>query len=187
MTKGFRPVRGGVTIDLDADEVEVLRSMAALVLDLVEPPPERDEFESIVGIGTSSTRPDDPVLARLFPDAYSDDAESAGDFRRYTEDGLRRHKRENAQAVAAALPPRGGGRITLDLGDAHAWLKALNDVRLVLGTRLGVEEETFEAYLRGEYTVPESEAVAMHVYDWLGGLQETLVQALFGAGSKGRR
>ncbi|WP_067973055.1 DUF2017 domain-containing protein [Nocardiopsis trehalosi] len=181
MTHGFRAVRGGVAADLDADEAAVLRSMAALMLDLVEPPEPQDDLAAMVGIGASSEKPDDPVLARLFPDAYSDDGEAAGDFRRYTEDDLRRHKRDNAQAVLAALP-KGGGRVTLDLGDAHAWLKTLNDVRLTLGTRLGLDEDTYDAYQRGTLRPEPQDAARLAVYDWLGGLQETLVDALFGAG-----
>ncbi len=107
MTIGFRPAHGGgVTIVLDADEVAVLRSMTALVLELVEPPEPKDEFSELVGIGGSSEKSDDPVLARLFPDAYNDDDEAAGDFRRYTEDGLRRNKRENAETLLGGCRSR---------------------------------------------------------------------------------
>ncbi|MDA8370457.1 MAG: DUF2017 domain-containing protein [Nocardiopsaceae bacterium] len=184
MTSGFRSVRGGVAINLNADEAAVLRSMAALVLDIVEPPAAKDAFEELVGIGGNSEAPEDPVLARLFPDAYGDDPEAAGDFRRYTEDSLKRHKRENAEAMLSALPER-GGKIVLGKEDAHAWLKSLNDVRLALGTRLGVDEESYEAYLRGEKRFDSDDTAALHIYDWLGGLQETLVHALFGVNRRG--
>ncbi|CAM3849006.1 DUF2017 domain-containing protein [Nocardiopsis rhodophaea] len=177
MTKGFRPESGGVAIDLDADESAVLRSMAALLLDMVEAPEPRGELAELVGIGGNSEKPDDPVLARLFPDAYGDDTEASGDFRRYTEDDLRLHKRKNAQTMLAELPAV-GGTLHLDLGDAHAWMKAINDVRLALGTRLGVDEETYAREERGE--LDEGDAAALHIYDWLGSLQESLVQSLFG-------
>ncbi|ASU85261.1 DUF2017 domain-containing protein [Nocardiopsis gilva YIM 90087] len=178
MTKGFRPDSSGVAIDLDADESAVLRSMAALLLDMVEAPEPQDELAELVGIGGSAEKPDDPVLARLFPDAYREDTEAAGDFRRYTEDDLRLHKRENARTMLAELPVA-GGTLHLDLGDAHAWMKAINDVRLALGTRLGVDEQTYAEEERGE--LDEGDAAALHIYDWLGGLQESLVQSLFGA------
>ncbi|GAB3446160.1 DUF2017 domain-containing protein [Streptomonospora sediminis] len=169
-----------MAIDLSSDDAEILRAMAGLVLELVEPPPEKDEFERILGIGDSTEKPDDPVLARLFPDAYSGDhADASGDFRRFTEDTLREHKRENARSLMDALPASGGGRIELDRAGAHAWLKSLNDVRLALGTRMGIDQEAHDAYLRGEAAVPEADATAMHLYDWLGVLQESLVQALF--------
>ncbi|QBI52901.1 DUF2017 domain-containing protein [Streptomonospora litoralis] len=186
MTRGFRAVGGGVAVDLDSDEAEILRAMAALVLEMVEAPPEKDEFERILGIGESTETPEDPVLARLLPDAYSgDDADLSGEFRRFTEDGLRLHKRENAQSLMDALPASGGGRVELDPAGGHAWLKSLNDVRLTLGTRLGIDEETQDAYMRGEDAVPEADATAMHLYAWLGELQETLVEALFEAGPEG--
>ncbi|WP_017558336.1 DUF2017 domain-containing protein [Nocardiopsis baichengensis] len=180
MTDGFRAVRGGVRIRLDRDEAAVLRSMAALVLELVDPPEDGgDPLEALVGIGGASRTPEDPVLARLLPDAYTGDREAAGDFRRYTEGDLRRHKRENAEAVMAGLEGLGpgGGELVLDTGDAHAWLKALNDVRLALGTRLGVEEDGGATRVRAEAA---SDRAALGVYEWLGRLQETLVQALMG-------
>lgn len=178
MTFGFRPTGdGGVTVELDSDEVAVLRSMANLVLELVEPPPAKDEFGELVGIGGNDQKSDDPVLARLFPDAYSDDNEAASDFRRYTEDELRQGKRANAETILGALP-EANGRITLGPQDAHAWMKALNDVRLALGTRLGVTEENYDTLVQGD----DSRSAALHLYDWLGGLQESLVQALFQAG-----
>ncbi|TDQ44579.1 DUF2017 domain-containing protein [Actinorugispora endophytica] len=178
MTTGFHSApRGGVRIEVDSGEASLLRSMAALVLQLVEAPEPQDEFAALIGIGANSTRPEDPVLARLFPDAYTEDALAAGDFRRYTEDGLRRHKRENAQLVFDGIPA-GGGEITLDLADAHSWLKLLTDVRLSLGTRLGIEDEADLEALRQRLRGDESLASAAHIYEWLTHLQESLVQAL---------
>lgn len=187
MTNGFRRgPKGVVLIDLTADEAAVLRSMAALVLELVEEPEEQDEFASMVGIGTSTETPEDPVLARLFPDAYGEDAKAASDFRRYTEDDLRRHKRENAQSMLESIPadvPGSECLIELDLADAHAWMKGLNDVRLALGTRLGVSEETeqdIDALLTGARGVDHPDAAALHIFGWLGGVQESLVLAIQG-------
>ncbi|MDA2804535.1 DUF2017 domain-containing protein [Nocardiopsis suaedae] len=181
MTDGFRAVRGGVSIRLDRDEAAVLRSMAGLVLELVEPPEGGgDPLEALVGLSGAADAPDapeDPVLARLLPDAYGGDREASGEFRRYTEGDLRRHKRENAEAVISGLSGLGpdGGELVLDTGDAHAWLKALNDVRLALGTRLGVEEDGGETRVRAD---GPADRAALSVYEWLGGVQETLVQAL---------
>ncbi|MBB4933687.1 hypothetical protein F4561_004507 [Lipingzhangella halophila] len=180
MTFGFRPTRdGGVTVKLDAEEVAVLRSMANLVLELVEPPPPKDEFAELVGIGTNEQKSDDPVLARLFPDAYNDDNEAAGDFRRYTEDSLREGKRANAETLLGSLP-ESKGRITLGPDDAHAWMKSLNDIRLALGTRLEVSEEGSGSFARGN----DSGSAALHLYDWLGALQESLVETLFRTGPR---
>lgn len=178
MTDGFRAVRGGVSIRLDRDEAAVLRSMAGLVLELVDPPEDGgDPLEALVGISGAADTPEDPVLARLLPDAYGGDREAAGEFRRYTEGDLRRHKRENAETMISGLSGLGpgGGELVLDTGDAHAWLKALNDVRLALGTRLGVEEDGGHTRVRAD---GRADRAALSVYEWLGGVQETLVQAL---------
>ena len=119
--------------------------------------------------------PDDPVLARLLPDGYRDDPEAAGEFRRYTESGLRSAKQQVAQEVLDTLPDA-GGRIQLTQDQAVAWLKALNDVRLALGVRLGVTDEFEEQW--GRLGQDDPQWAAFEVYAWLGAVQESLVQAL---------
>ena len=87
----------------------------------------------------------DPVLARLLPDAYRDDPEEAGEFRKYTESSLREAKKYFAQTLLETLPPK-GGRVKLTGDQARDWLRALNDVRLMFGVRLEVTED-FEEQL----------------------------------------
>ena len=89
--------------------------------------------------------PADPVLARLLPDAYQDDPEAAGEFRKYTESSLREAKKYFAQTLLETLPPK-GGRVKLTADQARDWLRALNDVRLMFGVRLEVTED-FEEQL----------------------------------------
>ena len=60
-------------------------------------------------------------------------------MREYTEGDLKTAKIDQAGAILAALPASGGSEVRLDEEAAEAWLRALNDVRLALGTRLGVE------------------------------------------------
>ena len=74
-----------------------------------------------------------PVLARLLPDAYRDDPDAAGEFRRFTESGLRSGKAQCAQTLLDTLPAS-GGRVKLTSQEAEAWLRSLNDVRLALGS-----------------------------------------------------
>ena len=135
-----------------------------------------EEFAALLGLSDSTALPEDPVLARLLPDAYRDDAEAAGDFRRYTEQDLRSGKVAAARTVLATLP-EGGGQVRLSTDDAQAWLRAINDVRLALGVRLSITED-FEQRLAG--LDPEDPRSAYFwVYDWLTYLQETLVHALW--------
>ncbi len=131
---------------------------------------------ALFGTTGPAVPPDDPVLARLLPDAYRDDTEAAGEFRRFTEQELRSDKVAAAQTVLDTLPPD-GGRIELTEEDGQVWLRALNNVRLVLGVRLDITEDTAQ---RSQDLDPADPRTAyLWVYDWLTYLQETLVRALW--------
>jgi hypothetical protein len=81
--------------------------------------------------------PTDPVRARLLPDGVLDDPEAAAEFRRFAQTTLLERKRADARALrlAAAAP------CVVDAAGARSLLGALNDLRLMLGTRLGVTED----------------------------------------------
>ena len=132
-------------------------------------------LEAAFGLTDATEAPRDPVLARLLPDAYRDDPEAAGEFRRYTELSLRDGKVAAARTVLGTLPAR-GGRVRLSQPDAEAWLRALNDVRLALGVRLGVTDD-FEEVGNG-INPADPRAAYVWVYHWLAYLQESLVEAL---------
>ncbi len=124
----------------------------------------------------------DPVVERLFPDIYPDDPSASADLRKYTEDDLRSAKLEQAAAFLDGLPMEGGD-VALDEEQAETWLRALTDVRLALGLRLAItddtdlEQELDEAVLRD----PASPRVGqLSVYAYLTYLQESLVGALSG-------
>jgi hypothetical protein len=139
------------------------------------PPDPLDDLARLLGQAGPATPPDDPVLARLLPDAYQDDSDAAGDFRRFTEQELRNGKAAAARTVLATLP-EDGGRIRLTEEEAQVWLRALNDVRLALGVRLSITED-FEARVQ-DLDPADPRSAYMWVYDWLTFLQETLVHAL---------
>ncbi len=106
----------------------------------------------MIGFSSSELPPEDPVLRRLLPSAY-DDEQEAGEFRRYTEHGLREKKKAHAHLIYEALLPQDedwNGDIPLDKGkmevrfpiaDAMAWLGGLNDLRIALAVRLGFGAE----------------------------------------------
>jgi len=197
----FRSVRGGgARAWLAAAEASLLRSLVGQIMALVEPqgpeesaviidPDPRDPtgsrdaakdaevaaLEAMVHGPGSESPPEDPVLARLLPDGYRDDPDSAGEFRKYTEPALRSAKYQAAQEMLDTLPDE-GGRIQLTAEQALSWLKALNDVRLALGVRLGVTEEFEEQWSRLKPDDPQW--TAYEVYAWLGAVQESLVQAM---------
>ncbi|GAA1261096.1 DUF2017 domain-containing protein [Sphaerisporangium rubeum] len=175
MSTGFRAARGGgVTIDLDAGEASILRSLVAQILGLVQPAAVSDDpLERALGIGAAE-EPSDPVLARLFPSAYADDDKAASEFRRYTEATLRDGKRSDAETLLGTAEQ---GRVELTGEQAGAWLRALNDVRLALGVRLEVTEEIHDEL--AEMREDDPRYPAFVTYDWLTYLQDTLVRALW--------
>ena len=191
----FRSVRGGgARVWLAAAEASLLRNLVSQIMPLVEPgasdppsgaapsrgpsagtPDDLDALEAMLYPPGAAQTPEDPVLARLLPDAYSDDPEAAGEFRKYTEPALRSAKYEVARQMLDTLP-EAGGRIQLSNAEALSWLKALNDVRLALGVRLGVTEEFEQDWAKLKPDDPQW--TAYEVYAWLGAVQESLVQAV---------
>jgi Domain of unknown function (DUF2017) len=181
---GFRRSLGG-RIVLRTDDVErgILADLVGQLVEMVSPDdaPDADPLAVMVGIDPFAERPDDPALARLFPDAYPDDDEAASEFRRFTERSLRDTKMAHAQTVLDTLA-RSGDKVVLSDADAQSWLGTLNDLRLTIGSRLGLDDDSLETFAE----MPESHPayVLFHVYDWLTFLQETLVRALSGITSE---
>ena len=177
---GFRRTIGGRLV-LRSDEVErgLLVDLVSQFEEFVAPDddPDADPLARMVGIDPDAERPDDPALARLFPDAYGDDEEAASEFRRFTERSLRDGKLANARTVLDGLA-RAGDKTTLSDGEAQAWLGTLNDLRLTLGSRLDIQDDSHELFA----ALPQDDPAlgAYWVYDWLTYLQDTLVRALSG-------
>ena len=174
----FKRRASAVEAKVSAGEADLLSALAADLLGLLgdDEPEGQDPLEAIVGLSSAPVeRPSDPALARLLPDAYRGDDEAAGEFRRFTEQDLRTGKRTNAGTVLAGLAPHleRGGKLALDRDDVDAWLGTLNDLRLVLGTRLEVSDD-------GEPDLPDDDprAAALQVYGWLGWLQESLLRCI---------
>ena len=167
----------GLHVSLEEVEVALLRSLAHQLQDLVGPreDPDAEPLFALVGIDPVAETPEDPALRRLLPDAFIDDDEAAGQFRRFTERDLRESKARNAARVDAQLAEQ-GQEVTI-AGDAiPAWLGFLNDTRLTIGTRLEISEENHDALADLPDTDPRSGL--FQVYDWLTFLQESIVQRL---------
>jgi hypothetical protein len=174
MSTHFERAEKGVRLRLAPDEAAVVRTLVEQLIALVDERPAGEGELAGFGISEHAETPDDPVLARLFPDGYREDPDAAQEFRRYTETGLRDRKRQDAGTVLDGLRP---GEITLDDDQAHAWLRVLNDIRLALGTRLDITEEFYDRMAGLDVNDPRYAMFA--VYDWLTFLQESLVRALW--------
>jgi hypothetical protein len=133
------------------------------------PEPERDLLASLAEqlreLLTETT--DDPTVRRLFPTAYNEDPERDREYQQLVRDELL----EGRLAVLATLEATLAAD-ELDEAELTAWLRALNDVRLVLGTRLDVSED-----LR-DVDADDPDVPAYAVYEYLGFLLSEVVDAL---------
>jgi hypothetical protein len=178
----FRPVPGGAAAFFEQAQAGVIRSLVSQIAELVsadsnaaETGPDSNDMEAQLGLSSHAELPDDPVLARLLPDGYSDDPLASAEFRRYTEETLRSGKVASAQAVLSSLPP-GGGEVRLSEAECQQWLRALNDVRLALSVRLGITDENEDL---SERLLPgDPRSAYIWVYQWLAYLQDSLLEAL---------
>ena len=109
----------------------------------------------------------DPALRRLFPPAYGD-PEREREYRELTRSQLV-SGRERALEVLESTVDRN----SLSPEEADAWLRALNDLRLVLGTALDVAEDLdWDAIDPGDRRAP-----SYAMYGYLSWIQEQLVEA----------
>ena len=113
---------------------------------------------------------DAPELRRLAPPAHPHDPEAEAQYRSLVGEGLWKSRDDALDLLEASLSER-----HLDAAQLEAWMRAVNDVRLVLGTMLDVGPHGPEA-------LPPGHPMAGHfdVYQWLTVLQEYLVLGLMG-------
>jgi hypothetical protein len=147
-----RTSAGEVTVALAPHEREALRELAGAVRALVA--------EDV----------DDPSLRRLFPPAH-DDPELQAEYSELTHAQLRRGREQALDLIQETTH-----QDVLSADEADAWLRALNDVRLVLGSRLDVTED----FDWDELDPSDPRAPDLAAYAFSSWLQEQLVQATAG-------
>ncbi|HEV2639214.1 MAG TPA: DUF2017 domain-containing protein [Actinocrinis sp.] len=195
MTPTFKAGRdGSVTARFPADYAQLISVMFTELITLLgthaEPAATRstDPLAIELGLadlglpeldpdGPAPAAPEDPALARLFPDAYREDPAAAAEFRRYTEPDLAAQKRARAETVLQSLRriPK-GGKLTLEPAEAASWLTAMNDLRLVMGTQLGIVEDEQDLAQSPDPADPRN--YLLSVYFYLTYLQESLIEAI---------
>ena len=147
-----RTRRGDYALRLPGAEREMLRRLPAQMRELLED----DE--------------PDPALRRLFPPAYADaaHAEFDAEYQRYMHDDLVQRRLAALAVMEETLDAE-----RLDEAQLTAWMGALNDLRLVLGTRLDVSEDAGP-----DLDPSDPRAPLVPLYSYLGWLQEQVVEAL---------
>lgn len=188
----FTRRRGVISSSLSGYEVELLTSLVRQLVELVSdgepenyaaPAEGADAFERLVrDLSADPDEPEvseDPVVRRLFPNAYPHDAAASSDFRRFTERDLRGKKVDDAQVVLRGLgeTAEGAQDLRIDPADAEAWLRTLTGVRLAVATRLGITDAESAEELN-QLPDEDPRAFMVSVYDWLGFAQETLISSL---------
>ena len=190
--KKFHRRRGVIITQLSAYEVELLASLIMQLIELISdgepegfatPAEANDPFEEIVkNLEGEPDEPgplDDPVLKRLFPDAYPDDTAASADFRRFTERDMKATRVAEARVVLERLATTelGARDLKIPANEVESWLRTLTSVRLAVATRLGIHDAAAADDLAA---LPEDDprSFMVSVYDWLGFAQETLISAL---------
>ncbi|WP_019853384.1 DUF2017 domain-containing protein [Actinopolyspora mortivallis] len=177
---------GRLVSELEPNEAAVIRGLVGEIRDMLAGRAQQapqDELAELTGMRTGpSTPPEEGVLARLLPDFIRSDrdtfepetgeADTAGALRSLHEPELIDHKSGVATTVLETCPER-GGTVSLTEDQADSWLTAINDVRLALGTALGISEDFPDEPPRDEL-----QREHYYVYQWLTWVQDSMIQAL---------
>jgi Domain of unknown function (DUF2017) len=145
-----RSREGDFRLRLSDAERDLLRRLSAELLELL------------------ADEPDDPTLRRLRPSAYEDDPEAEGEYRRLMQAELEEGRREALRIFSETAD-----RERLTTEELDAWLRALTDLRLALGTRLEVTEETYAQ----DIDPRDPAAYELSVFAYLSWLLEQAVEA----------
>ncbi len=130
---------------------------------------ERDLLRALPGQLGELLGSDDPSLHRLFPTAYTHDPALDAEYHRLMRDDLLERHRGALEVMTKTIDA-----VDLDEEQLLAWMRAVNQMRLVLGTRLDVTEDMYDTGM----DVDDPRAPAFALYSYLGWLQEHIVQAL---------
>jgi hypothetical protein len=151
-TRRIKRTRSGVfELRLSPEERDVLRGLPAQMRDALE-------------LGK-----DDPAVARLNPSACLDDAEVDAEYHQMMDDDLNTGRLQALDAFEKTVDAP-----QLDEDEALAWMRAINDVRLLLGTRLDVSDDPGERRVSPD----DPRAPGFALYDYLSLLTQELVEAL---------
>ncbi len=143
-------------INLPEHEAELLRTLLP-------------QLRALLTTGLSDN---DPSLTRLFPTAYANDPELDAGYQALVRDELLEKRFASIDVIESLLAEADGGEV--DEEELSAWMRAINDLRLVLGTRLDVGEDDDPADIDPD----DPEAQGWAIYHYLAMLVSVIVDAL---------
>lgn len=133
------------------------------------PREERDILRTLPGQLRELLSSDDPAVERLFPPAYPDEPDLDSEYEGLVRGDLMERRLGSVEVMERTIEAK-----KVDEDELMAWLSALNDLRLVLGTKLGVTEEDDPEGIADADPLAPSYAL----YYYLGWLEEQVVEAL---------
>ncbi|MDI6024593.1 DUF2017 family protein [Leucobacter sp. UT-8R-CII-1-4] len=178
------PLPGGILkLRLEFDEAQLLDGLVSQLIDLLQSHSQTtldpDPLFASLEVGGSDSLPEDPALARLFPDAFEDEAEASA-FRRLNEQGLVNRKMQDALDVSSALglgnaPDIDGERIIevdITARSMSAWVRTLTALRIAIAARIGLNAEGDQVHLLAS---DETRGTVL-VYDWLAAILDSILR-----------
>jgi uncharacterized protein DUF2017 len=148
-----RTRRGDFELRLDPQERDILRALP-------------DQLRELISHEDPTS---DPAMARLYPAAYPDDPIQNLEYERLAVDELTSQRLSSIDAMEGSMD---ADRLSEDV--LLSWLSVLNDLRLVLGTRLEITEETTE----DDFAQEDPRASVFALYGYLTWLVDAMVRAL---------
>ena len=168
-TNRFAVTMEGIEAYLFVEEASIFKDIALDLRAIIETP----------ALG------DDPVRERLFPRAYLDPTEETAEmtWAAFAHPELLESRVNTLVTMVDSLDRLEPAPADRDAGQLHmvllapeeteAWLKGLNDLRLALGTRLGIEEEDHRV------DPEDPHAQLREIYNWLTALQQDLLEQVY--------
>ncbi|MFA5607052.1 MAG: DUF2017 family protein [Leucobacter sp.] len=183
---------GGLRLVLQHDEAAMLDQLVTQLVQLLQSHSstalDPDPLFASLEVGGSNSTPEDPALARLFPDAYEDSGDSSN-FRSVTEQGLINRKMQDAMEVTSAIGLGGDPftesdvEVELPSGALPVWARTLTALRLAIAARIGLEQPEDHARLEAD----EETRGTVLVFDWLAAILESVLRAQMSGKSSGSR
>ena len=149
----FRRRRDRFLVSLGADDRSMLAQLAR-------------QSRELIGSEDPSS---DPAVARLFPAAYRDDPLMSLEFEQAMGETPKNGKLEALATLERTVEAK-----ELSEDELLSWMGAVNDIRLVIGTRIDITEESTE----DDFSEDDPDREGFLVYGYLTWLEDAMLRAL---------